>query len=497
MSFAGSSTAARPAHNSGHTTAPSGQWPPLWLWLVIALGAALRLWGLGHTSLWIDEPATVGLARLPWPRYVYSWWYGEGSFQTIYFLLMRGWLHFGDSEAWIRLPAALMGIASLPLLYPVARKLVGRQAALLSTAIFALSPSHIYYSQNARSYSMGVLLVMLSTWFFVQAMERGHESDWLLWTLFSVLSVYAHWFAATVMVAQACSLLFWKRPIPWLKMILHTFLIFLVCLPDLSFLTRTSTTFLKTALEVSPTPREFLHLLAFLGGSGAKLIIAVVLWIAAVRAIARTRSTHDAEGYWRGMVVLCWAAVPILLIALVSLKYPVFMQRYMIFTLPGAVILAGFGAAQLRWHNLGDWLAALLCVASVVTFVIGYGKPREDWRAASNSIISAATPGDALLVYPDYARTGFDYYYGRRLNPPALHIFTPPFYDKGPDDQELLRQLDSGSLPSRHVWVMVRQGIRGHDFHAENAAVLHQLQAKFGTPKTLEFHDITVLEYGR
>jgi hypothetical protein len=282
-------------------------------------------------------------------------------------------------------------------------------------------------------------------------------------------------------------------------MIVHTLLIFVVCLPDLSFLFRTSTTFLKTALEVSPTPREFLHLLGFLGGSGAKLIIAVVLWVAGVRAIVRNRpSPENPEASWRGMVVLCWAVVPIVLIALVSLKYPVFMQRYMIFALPGAIILAGYGAAELRCHNLGNWLVVVLCVASVITIVIGYGKPRDDWRGASNAILNAAAPGDGLVVYPDYARTGFDYYYGRYgRTAPTLRIFTPPFYGNGPDDQDLVRELDSNSLQSRHVWVMLRQGIRAHDFQAENAAVLDKLQSTFGAPQVREFHDITVLEYGQ
>jgi uncharacterized membrane protein len=449
--------------------------------------------------LWLDEPATVAMARMPWSQFTGAAWKGEGSFQTLYFLFMRGWVHFGKSEAFLRFPAAVLGIASLPLIYPIARRLVGEKAAVLSTVLFALSPGHIYYSQNARSYSMGVLLVMLSTWFFVQAVERDHESDWLLWTVLNILAVYAHWFTSTVMVGQACSLLFCKRAIPWRRMVLHTLVILAVSLPDMTFLFRTSTTFLKTALDVSPTPREILHLLGFLGGSGAKLIIAVVLWGAGVTAIVGNRRAGEQSGaFWRGALVICWAVMPVLLIGLVSLKYPIFMQRYMIFALPGAVILAGCGGAALRWHNFGAWLVAVLCVASVVTVVIGYGRPREDWRGASNAIINSAAAGDSLIVYPDYARTGFDYYYDLRSpNAPRLRIFTPPFYGSGPDDQDLVRELDSGTLPSRHVWVMLRQGNRSHDFQAENAAVLDKMQAKFGAPTIREFHDVTVLEYGK
>jgi hypothetical protein len=95
-------------------------------------GAALRLLHLGAKSLWLDEPATVAIARLPWPQFKHIWWYGEASFQGAYFLLMRGWLHLGQSEAWIRLPSAIFAIASIPLIYALARRLAGETAALAS-----------------------------------------------------------------------------------------------------------------------------------------------------------------------------------------------------------------------------------------------------------------------------------------------------------------------------------------------------------------------------
>ena len=127
-------------------------------------GGCLRLFHLGTKSLWLDEGATVTLARMAWPHFAQLWWYGEASFQGAFFLLMRGWMHLGQSEAWVRLPAAIFGIASIPLIYLVARKLVGLRAALASAAILAFSPTHVYYSQEARSYTMTILLLLVSTW---------------------------------------------------------------------------------------------------------------------------------------------------------------------------------------------------------------------------------------------------------------------------------------------------------------------------------------------
>src|SRR5689334_22278032 len=88
-------------------------------------GAYVRLSHLGTKSLWLDEGATVALSRASWPHFTWVWWHGEANLQTLYFLLMRGWIHFGMSETWLRLPSALFGIASIPLMYLVARRFTG------------------------------------------------------------------------------------------------------------------------------------------------------------------------------------------------------------------------------------------------------------------------------------------------------------------------------------------------------------------------------------
>ena len=126
---------------------------------------------MGAKSLWLDEGATVALARASWQHFAWVWWHGEANLQTIYFLLMRGWIHLGSSEAWLRSPSALFGIASIPLMYVVARKFTGRHPSLAAAALLAFSPTHVFYSQEARSYTLAILLVLLSTYFFVRAVE--------------------------------------------------------------------------------------------------------------------------------------------------------------------------------------------------------------------------------------------------------------------------------------------------------------------------------------
>src|SRR5690606_18524020 len=94
---------------------------------------------------------------------------------------VAAWLGLSTAElgeGLLRLPFAFFGIASIPAMAVVARGMVGRRAALLAALLLACSPWHLYWSQNARCYSMVLffaLLAMGST--FLGAQRR---SWWLL-----------------------------------------------------------------------------------------------------------------------------------------------------------------------------------------------------------------------------------------------------------------------------------------------------------------------------
>lgn len=469
----------------------------LFVALLTLAAAILRLLHLGAKSLWFDEPLTVALARISWPSFIRFWRDGEAAYQGAYFLLMRGWLRLGDSEAWIRLPSALFAIASVPLIYILARRLAGDKAALAAAALLAFSPTDVYYSQEARGYTLTILLVLLSAWFFVRAVEENRERDWLLWTVFSALAVYSHFFAALVLVAQACSL-FALKDAPWRRMIVHAALIVGLAAPGLPFLFRGPPAH-DPSLTPWPraTPKQLLHLALFLGGSGEKLVLSAILWIAAVRAIWSERLERDTDAFWRGTLLISWAIVPVALLALISLAEPLFVQRYLIFCLPATVMLAGRGMVALPRRRVGLGLLIALCVFSLVNIFMGYRKPREDWRGATAAVLASAAPGDAVVIYPFFARSGFDYYYDRHRDSPDLHTF-PRFYDRGEDEQTFHRALAENPHAFHHVWIVMRdQGAGKISLRDYAPDLASKLQTAFGEPRVMNYQGITVLGFGR
>ncbi|MFZ0311722.1 MAG: glycosyltransferase family 39 protein [Candidatus Korobacteraceae bacterium] len=458
--------------------------------LLTIAGAWLRLSHLGSKSLWLDEGATVALARASWQHFAWVWWHAEASLQTIYFLLMRAWIRLGDSEAWLRLPSAVFGIASIPLLYLLARKFMGAVPALAAAALLAFSPSDVYYSQEARSYSLTILLVLLSMYYFVRAVEQNQSRDWLLWTLFGIVAFYSHDFAALVLVAQVVSLLFRATFIPWRRVITCSVAIFLFAIPGLTYVFRASPENLHFLWMPRASGKEFWHLAMFFGGAGVKVVPAGVLWIAGAVAVWRSRR-GDADVFWRSMLIVVWAVLPAVILALISLRQPMFLQRYLIFSLPATILLAALGTQTLRKWGIGLLLTALLCGMSQTAITKEYRKPREDWRGACNAMLSSAAPGDAVAFVPFYSRVMLDYYRDRYgAGAPQLHIFAPGYYAGGEDVRDLLKTLDHDSPRFRHVWVLV-------DGDAYSDAVAEKLEATYGAPAVQKFAGIEVLEYGR
>ena len=467
---------------------------------LLTLAAAwLRLSHLGSKSLWLDEGATVALARASWPHFWWVWWHGEANLQTVYFLLMRGWIHLGGSEAWLRLPSALFGIASVPVMYTLARKFVAGGPALAAAALLAFSPTHVYYSQEARSYTLAILLVLLSTYFFVQAVERCQRKDWARWMWLGILAFYTHDFAALALVAQACSMFFKPEAKRWRPLVIRSMVILLFALPGLTYVFRASPENLHFAWMPQASPREFWHLAMFFGGSGVKVALALGLWLAGICSIWRSRHCReDADAFWRGTLILLWALLPAAILAIVSLREPMFLQRYMIFSLPAWTLLAAMGAGLLRKWRIGFLLVILLCGMSVPTIIGEYQKPREDWRDASDAVLTEASSGDAVVFFPFYSRIMLDYYHSRwGRNAPALHVFAPGYYAGGEGARELVKALDVEPHRFRHVWIFVagQDGNPGRFDYGD--ATAGKLQAIYGAPAIQRFADIELLEYGR
>ena len=146
----------------------------------------MRFATLDARSLWLDEATTI-LRPLASPlgEMLATILALEGTPPT-YFILVKGWMEvFGQGEVGLRSLSALLGTATIPIMYAIGRELGGRRAARIAALLTALSPPLVWLSQDGRAYSLLLLAVAVSFLFFVRALREPTGSNLAGWALAS------------------------------------------------------------------------------------------------------------------------------------------------------------------------------------------------------------------------------------------------------------------------------------------------------------------------
>ncbi|HEX3000949.1 MAG TPA: glycosyltransferase family 39 protein [Methanoregula sp.] len=107
-------------------------------------------------------------------------------------------LVFGNNETVLRFVPALFGVLTIPLMYWVGKEFMDRNAGIIAAAACAFSPFLIFYSQEARAYSMGLFLITFAMVFFLKALKTGKTTHWALFGAFSALAYWTHFYTLVV-----------------------------------------------------------------------------------------------------------------------------------------------------------------------------------------------------------------------------------------------------------------------------------------------------------
>src|SRR3954451_8948882 len=174
-------------------------------------GALLRFTTLDVQSYWLDEVATVNILRHGFGDMISAVSAGEST-PPLYYVLAWVWSKvFGTGEFGLRSLSALFGTLTIPLAFVLGRELVGRTAGLVAAALCAFNPLLIWYSQEARSYSLMVLLTALSLLALLRVLDDASSRRLAGWAVVSVAAIATHYFAGFLIGAEAAWLLWTLR----------------------------------------------------------------------------------------------------------------------------------------------------------------------------------------------------------------------------------------------------------------------------------------------
>jgi mannosyltransferase len=180
-------------------------WP---LAALIVLAAALRLATLDEQSFWYDEAFTpVHVLHSGLGATLRAVVHHENTPPLWYLIAWADTRLFGDGALALRLPSAIAGILTVPVVWGVAERLAGRRAALIAAALVTVNPLFVWYSQEARAYGLFVLTSALAMLCFVRALDQPTRGRLAAFALAGSLALLSHYFAVFLLVPMALWLL--------------------------------------------------------------------------------------------------------------------------------------------------------------------------------------------------------------------------------------------------------------------------------------------------
>ncbi len=208
-------TAVNESAGASPSQSLSAGWPHcLTLLLLLAAGTVVRFQYLASKPFWFDESFSVEVARIDWRNFLHLMWWREAN-MSLYYVLLKVWLYFGQSPFFIRSLSAVVSAATLPAIYWVAKQLYDRRVALIATALLAFNAYSVRYAQEARSYALFMLLATLSSGFLIawvrelspdlrsQSATSNSQTLWMRgYVVTSVFAVYAHLYAILLLAAH-------------------------------------------------------------------------------------------------------------------------------------------------------------------------------------------------------------------------------------------------------------------------------------------------------
>ena len=380
-------------------TLARGAWPLVGL---IAVAAAFRFTALDLQRFWLDESVTAGLLRLDFGDLLATIPLREST-PPLYYALAWVWAKaFGTGELGLRSLSAVAGTVTVPVVYLAAREFGSRRAAVIAAGLTAVSPALVWYSQEARAYSLAVLLSALTLVWFGRALKEARPVTLALWAATSVLALATHYFSGFLILAEAAVLLHAARPRRPVVLACAPIVAAAAGLAVLALYQRSQghldfigdRGFFSRALESGKVfvagQRGYLLFHSALIGFG---LVAVAAWLLVGRTAAEERR--------RALPLVAVAVGGTAAVALpVVLGFDYVLARNLLILWPAFAIVLSVGLAGKRVGRLGLVAAAALGVYSAAMCVVVPFSDKVQREAISAEILHL--PGQKPVAFFEY-----------------------------------------------------------------------------------------------
>jgi 4-amino-4-deoxy-L-arabinose transferase-like glycosyltransferase len=383
--------------------------------VITVIGFFLRFYNLGYNSLWLDEASTYSISVKSFAEIWQVTAAGEFN-PPLFYWVEHVMLMLGNNEIILRFIPALLGVLTIPLFYVIGKEFLDQNTGIIAAAACAMSPFLIYYSQEARAYSMMLFFVTLATIFFLKAMKSGSLTHWAFFGAFSALAFWSHFYAFVMIAALVLyALIEWAPRIRTefnnLKMLVLGIVVFgvlsfpLILVTLQLFITRTASAPTYGIQGLGVITETFSQISGF--NEIAMFLLVALFVIGIIQAFLIDKN--------KGIFLVLVTVLTFVISYILSFKMPM-LPRYLIFL--SIVFFIGIAVSYRVFYSLWSHKVVVYCFIAVLVVVsapvlAGYysGYSKEDWRGFSEALQEKTGPGDVIVAVPGYIAQPLDYYY--------------------------------------------------------------------------------------
>lgn len=394
---------------------------------IIIIGGLIRVYRLDTESIWFDEGLAI-YGAMNSSMFVDP----EDLNPPFYHFLLHYWIYlFGNSEFSVRLPSVIFNLLSIVIIFKLGKALFNNRVGLISSLLLSFSWYNIKYSQEARPYSLMILLTLCSFYLLVQWSEKQNVRRNIAYLIFSCLLIYTHTYGIFIIIAQniwfITTILFSKEK-SYYKIknwIILQILLGLLYLPWVHFLFEQINKFNTLTFINTPDLSTVLTVFTHYAGSTLALMVCLIVILLFIKNqiiidklknnINHVRNSELAGAHFNAIyLLLLWIIIPNLIPFILSfILHPVYFCRYTISASLGFYILIAVTLDGILSKPVQVSIIALLLVLSSYSITKYYRvhSKKQEWREAAAYVDSNAYSKDIVIFSAGFPqRYVFDYY---------------------------------------------------------------------------------------
>lgn len=400
----------------------------------------LRFTLISQKNLWFDE--------------IYSWHITLGAFRDIvidtagdihppfYYFVLKIWEElFGTSVTILRSLSLLFSASAVFFLYPISKRMLNTNDSIIVLFLYCISPLNIYFGQEVRMASLNLFLNVGAVYFLILLLDKTENIkefylniSFYLYTLFTLLALYTHYFSFFILGAEVLFILYHFRKD--LKKLLYFIPSFALIVLGYSpwFYTMFEQVKRGQSWRGGQTPWAVIYqFLTFIKDIGMGFyhryindyisypidaIIFVIIFLSAIGLIKIYRK--EIYNHY-GLLIIMLASIPFIAAVIISFKQWIEYFRYLSIIIPFIIIFIMTGIQYFK-KKVRYAIIITFILINIVGLIIYYGNSSKnnDYRNIIRDI-SGEVEENELYVYPHYFGWIMEYYYTDQIPYPTYY----------------------------------------------------------------------------